>query len=413
MTLKGFLIGNGYISHEWNAKTLLDFYYFHGLMGQVAYNKARTCCKQPTSDVCDLSDAMRDQKSPCAEILDDAFDVDVDAYNIYQQCYESTVSSFGSASNKHHERFEENVKSVRSNFKLAVKHRLQANPVLSSFYTQQGKMNYASTDENGGFMCYMSNQLENYLNQQHVRDAIHIPTFVQDFVFCSGGVGENYTNIYPDMTDIFGKIINSDYVNNLGDQFQILLHNGDNDLVCDFMEAEYFVENLKKELGGTVVNPEDPRKEWHAYLPGGLSDETAAVAGWQKQFTFNSNKVRFDLVTVKGSGHFVPVDRPLPALQLFSNFVANKTNINQPIWFSLDRKDLKPQYQPLNQHPPKPDDTTVNPIPANPTTTPQVGEQTSQIPIVKTTAAFGYTSTPTLSFLFVTLIGYMFLNQQL
>lgn len=67
--------------------------------------------------------------------------------------------------------------------KQAVWHKARGDAVTSNFFTQQGKMNYASTDQNGGFVCYMSTQLESYLNQWHVRDALHVPDFVQDFVF--------------------------------------------------------------------------------------------------------------------------------------------------------------------------------------------------------------------------------------
>lgn len=50
------------------------------------------------------------------------------------------------------------------------------------------------------------------------------------------------------MSEVFKTIINHAYVTNkfnAGHPFQILLHNGDNDLACDHIEAEYFVENLK------------------------------------------------------------------------------------------------------------------------------------------------------------------------
>lgn len=195
MSLKGFLIGNGYISQIWDAKTMLDFYYFHGLMGRETYKKVRdTCCKDDYGDVCDLSKSMYDEGT-CQSLIDEAFDVNIDPYNIYQQCYENTVSVFGSAAPKYHAQFKDDLHKIKLNLNQAIKHRLQGNTVLSAVFTQQSKLNYGSTDQNGGFMCYMSSKLEDYLNQWHVRDALHIPDFVQPFQFCRQVLFNNYIDV--------------------------------------------------------------------------------------------------------------------------------------------------------------------------------------------------------------------------
>lgn len=56
------------------------------------------------------------------------------------------------------------------------------------------------------------------------------------------------------MSGVFNDIMTSAYVSRFTENnpFQILLHNGDNDLACDHIEAEYFVENLKAKYGGVV-----------------------------------------------------------------------------------------------------------------------------------------------------------------
>lgn len=38
--------------------------------------------------------------------------------------------------------------------------------------------------------------------------------------------------------------------------------------------------------------------------------------GYAKTFDYNSGKVIVDLLTVKGAGHLVPIDRPGPAMQV-------------------------------------------------------------------------------------------------
>lgn len=58
-----------------------------------------------------------------------------------------------------------------------------------------------------------------------------------------------------DMTQTFKDIINHNYVKNkfkTTDPFRILLHNGDNDLACDHIQAEYFAEELKTNMSATV-----------------------------------------------------------------------------------------------------------------------------------------------------------------
>jgi hypothetical protein len=65
-------------------------------------------------------------------------------------------------------------------------------------------------------------------------------------------VRDNYQFEYPDLSDVFKKVVNHEYVKKTFTRdtpFQILLNNGDNDLVCDHIEAEYFVENLKTKAG--------------------------------------------------------------------------------------------------------------------------------------------------------------------
>lgn len=45
----------------------------------------------------------------------------------------------------------------------------------------------------------------------------------------------------------------------------------------------------------------------------------------------------------QGAGHYVPMDRPGPALQMVSNFLRN-VDYSKPVPYSLDRKPLLPQY---------------------------------------------------------------------
>lgn len=54
------------------------------------------------------------------------------------------------------------------------------------------------------------------------------------------------------MTDVFINITQSAYVQGLTEPFRMLLYNGDADMACGFVEAEFFIENLVSLRGATV-----------------------------------------------------------------------------------------------------------------------------------------------------------------
>lgn len=68
--------------------------------------------------------------------------------------------------------------------------------------------------------------------------------------------------------------------------------------------------------------------------------EKPAVAGFRKQFNVLNGLATLDLVTVKGAGHFSPLDRPLAVLQLFSNFVHEDRKFEQTLNLKLQPKNL-------------------------------------------------------------------------
>ncbi|KAI6174188.1 Lysosomal protective protein [Aphelenchoides besseyi] len=341
------------------ANLVLDFFYFHGLIGKSEYEDVRQCCKPGTrKDFCDLSGLEKRDPVCFNKVNDILTGIPVDVYNIYQQCYTSTVEPFGIGTSGLHEELKNNIKTMDYHHREMLRHRIEGNQKKMAFHTQMGKMNYASTDPNGGYMCYMDFKVAEYLNQKHVREAIHIPTFIRDWSFCQDvdyTVDEKSLN----MTPVFESIMKDSYVQNLKNgPFRIVLHNGDSDLACDFIQAEYFVEDLKDR--DTTAKVTTPRQPWHVLHPEATPGINASVAGFHKLFSFSSGKVSLDLITVTGSGHFVPADRPLAASQLFANFIGNKP-LETRISFSLERNPLSAQFQPPPTNP-----GTGGPTPPNP-----------------------------------------------
>ncbi|MQL20625.1 hypothetical protein EI008_27025, partial [Escherichia coli] len=94
---------------------------------------------------------------------------------------------------------------------------------------------------------------------------------------------------------------------------------------CQFLGDQWFLEKLAKDNGLAVTRQHGP---WN-YTQGQFLPRGAAY--W-KQVTYTNTakntKVVFDQLTVKGAGHFVPQDRPGPALQMIYNFV-NQLDYNR------------------------------------------------------------------------------------
>ncbi|GMT11981.1 hypothetical protein PFISCL1PPCAC_3278, partial [Pristionchus fissidentatus] len=110
-----------------------------------------------------------------------------------------------------------------------------------------------------------------------------------------------------DMSQVFYSIIDS------GAPIRGLVYSGDLDLVDSFLADQWFVERIAAARNLKVVQSRD---EW-IYKRTTKSPPTGG--GYVKRFGLN--KFALDLVQVKGSGRFVPTDRPGPALQMISNYI--------------------------------------------------------------------------------------------
>ncbi|ETN84921.1 serine carboxypeptidase [Necator americanus] len=146
----------------------------------------------------------------------------------------------------------------------------------------------------------------------------------------SDNMNDNYIQQHNDTTDVFVDILNSGY------PLRFLIYNGDVDMACQFLGDEWFIEKLAVDNGMTS----NTRAPWN-YTQGSFMPR---IGGYVKSFQYK-NRVSFDLLTVKGAGHFVPTDRPGPALQMIYNFV-NKLDYNTNLTLSLDRQPLLSNYQP-------------------------------------------------------------------
>ncbi|GFO28046.1 carboxypeptidase [Plakobranchus ocellatus] len=92
-------------------------------------------------------------------------------------------------------------------------------------------------------------------------------------------------------------------------RLRIMLFNGDVDSVCCYLADEWFVDALH-------AKERSEYKQWF-YQP---SNKSKQVGGYYKAFK------RFTFATVRGSGHYVPKDRPLASLTMFKMYLDDEFN---------------------------------------------------------------------------------------
>lgn len=132
-----------------------------------------------------------------------------------------------------------------------------------------------------------------WINQPHVKKALHVSPKSARWQQCSDKVSDHYTTQYVDMSPQVHQLVRANIYG--------LLYNGDVDMMCNYQGNEWFADAL----GFKVISD---YKQWHY---------ERQLAGFVKHY----NGLTF--ATVKGSGHMVPMDKPGQALKLFTKFLNN------------------------------------------------------------------------------------------
>ncbi|GMR32863.1 hypothetical protein PMAYCL1PPCAC_03058, partial [Pristionchus mayeri] len=389
INLKGMVVGNGEVSAIMAMRSDPAFNYFHGLLGKDAYDKLADCCPGETDANTDvkgkmychydwyfksvftgeIKDGLSDHDKQCAQYVLDAYtnsdevwNEKNDVYNIYQDCYTQTTPSFGSAAAKNKRSMAYSRRSFSAK-KMASLMGVAADQPQTKTYVATSNLDPVSTDAQGGLQCFMNNAAEAYLSQRLVRKALHVVEASNEWAFCNDDVNEIYQSEYPDVTTQMETILNS------GLNLRVLMYNGDADTACSFLEAQWFAEAFAHDK---KLDESDYGPWWHR----------GVMAGYTQRF---SNKdLTFDIMTVKGAGHFVPTDRPGPALQMIGAFFRNQ-DYSTPIPYALERQPLLPQYRREGDIAPT---TTEKPYPSTPSAQPS----TTEVPSSTTSSAT--TTTP-------------------
>lgn len=289
MNLKGVAIGNGYLDANKLAESLVFFSYYHGLIGRSTWKGLSAyCCdgKPPARGLCKFTDPRRSDK--CSEFVKEATDTILNSglnpYNLYDTCAQPDPS-LSEARFRGREHFDRSLCLHSFN----VTQRLRQ--------SKYSRINPKKFEVVGGDPpCTDDSIVINYLNRPDVKSALHIPSSLkQSFTTCFDGI--QYTMIYPASKDGMAPQINK-LINSSRD-LTLLVYNGDVDMMCNFFGDEWFVDDLKRR----VIADYSP---WHV---------NNQVAGFVKHYD------RITYMTVKGSGHMVPTDKPAEALHMFNIFL--------------------------------------------------------------------------------------------
>uniref|UniRef100_A0A914QKZ1 Serine carboxypeptidase n=1 Tax=Panagrolaimus davidi TaxID=227884 RepID=A0A914QKZ1_9BILA len=319
--------------------------YYHGYLGTGEWSMLAQCCNTTYQllPFCPFdqryyvsSDGTAYPKDPndacdnlIADKINNVWTEDMlqysDVYNQNQDCYQQTSYLLGSV------RSAKTRQKVVEHTRKFIKQQKDASVTnyVDAYRYNNDNYNPISTDPLGGFPCFGTDAAADYLNQPEVRKALHVPDFLSKTTwgFCNvlfDDVNYNYVRQYNDTGIFFDRILQSQH------PMKILIYNGDTDYACNFMGDQWFVEGIASKWGLATTIP------YNAWL------FRNQIAGYAKQFA--SEHVKINLVTVKGAGHMVPMDRPGPAMQLMSNFF-NDRDFNSSVTYSTANTPLKEQYR--------------------------------------------------------------------
>ncbi|XP_023932052.1 lysosomal protective protein-like [Lingula anatina] len=271
---KGFAVGNGLSSDFMNDNSLMSFLYYHGIVGEKLWRQLISTCCHGNETGCDIVSRTLVDPS-CENLANSVLGVitmtGLNMYNLYAPCAPPPKNKLASRGAK------ARTDSLKHYFRL--------------FRNKVGEVP-PCIDVTGSTV---------YLNTKEVRQALHIPDQLPPWEICSGAVGGNYKRLYNNMTYQYQKILSMAHL-------RAMVYNGDVDMACNFLGDEWFVNSLNL----PVVTE---RKAWFFT---DLKYKVKQVAGFVKQYK------QLSLVTVRGAGHMVPQDKPIQALEMFTNFIQNR-----------------------------------------------------------------------------------------
>lgn len=280
INLKGLAIGNGLSSLSMNDNSMMYFLHYHTVLGDDEWSMLQKyCCNCSKCEFSDPKDAK------CRSLVRIAaqriFTIGINEYDILSPCADGAPA------------MDENGEVIPSHFPsmLFRKH------AFSHAWRKSGQMrNRLGLDS----PCTNTSRMARFMNNPAVRKALHIEPGLPAWVDCSDDVHRNFVWQYEDMRAQHLSLLKTK-------KYRILLYNGDQDMMCNYLGDQWFVESLQQKL-------------LKSYHPWYYEDkhEGRQIGGFVKYFT------NLSFLTLKGAGHMSPKNKPQPAFYMITHFLKNQ-----------------------------------------------------------------------------------------
>ncbi|KAM7534578.1 hypothetical protein Aperf_G00000112897 [Anoplocephala perfoliata] len=326
MELKGIAIDNGLTSYTLNDNSLLYFVYYHSLIDSSLWaDLVNYCCNGTLIGRCMFTLNKNQQCQDAVRRASSIVSYGLNIYNLYSPCaggvpvnetrkvakelpmkwdafsWESITEKFGYGNKGWIRRMSVGLLTPfgRPRSRPIARDRVDKGNLFRSLpprdeqHSIEGRMVLDCSDD--------STQID-YFNQPAVRSALHIPHNVHDWATCNEDVYKNYKRVYMDLS--------KQYMSLLEKGIRTHIFNGDVDMACNAIGDEWFVNDL----GLPITMPRHP---WFF----NATDGTRQIGGYTKTFIEQASNTVLTFSTVRGAGHMVPMDKPLPAFTLYRNFL--------------------------------------------------------------------------------------------
>lgn len=178
-----------------------------------------------------------------------------------------------------------------------------------------------------------------FFNNPDVQKALNVPdSFTGPWMGCIPGAGRRLTekSVQEEMSRMVRRrslhLLDQDrpesmhkYMVNLLDdaKINVLVYNGDRDITCNSVGTEIFLDSLSNWSGADGWK--DPTIYQRGLWLPDQEDEQQAIAGYAKEHQ------NLQFVIVVNSGHLVPYNRPVAALDLITRLLTSESYVDKKI----------------------------------------------------------------------------------